>query len=186
MAKPHIHFTVPYSFEKKIFEAYDAEFQKVDNPEDWVCIMDGDIFFFQANFGHIIQEHIQKYPDTGLLTCYTNRIGNPVQLYSDKAKRIDSIKYHFKLAKQLESENKGISSKHKSRVAGLLFVIKKETWNAIRDKIAYKCRGQKILGVDYLIADTMLENDYSIRRMEDLYVFHYRRMSDSSAERGLE
>ncbi len=185
MESPNIHFPVPYSFEKKIFEAYDAEFQKVQNPDDWVCIMDGDILFFQSNFGHIIQGHLEKYPDTGIFTCYTNRIGNPVQLWSDKAKRIDSIKYHFRIAKDLEAKNTGMSTEHKARIAGFLMVIKKSTWDAIRDRIAQKCQGQMILGVDYLIADTVMEYRYSIRRMEDLYVFHYRRMSDSGKERGL-
>lgn len=185
MAKPHIHFPLPYSFEKKLFEAYDAEFQKVQNPDDWVCIRDGDVLFFQSNFGHIIQPHLEKHPETGIFTCYTNRIGNPVQLYSDKAKRIDSLKYHFKIAKDLEEENKGLSTEHRARVAGFLITIKKSTWAAIRDRVAQKCKGQMILGVDYLIADTIMEYRYPIRRMEDLYVLHYRRMLDSGKERGL-
>ncbi len=185
MNAPVIHFPIPYSFEKKLFEAYDSEFQKV-NQEDWVSLMDGDILFFQANFGHIIQNHILQYPGTGLFTCYTNRIGNPVQLYSDKAKKIDGIKYHYNIAKQLEEENAMLSTQHTQRVAGMLMVIKKETWDSIRDQVAEKCKENKITGVDYMIADTLLANKYEIRRMEDLYVFHYRRMLDSWKERGIE
>lgn len=182
----HIHFPIPYSFERKLFEAYDYEFSKIDNSEDWVCLMDADMLFFQSYFGHIIQNHVENNPNTGLFTCYTNQIGNPVQLYSAKAKRIDSAKYHFNIAKSLEKQNKGLSTLHRQRVAGFLMVIKKATWNAIRDDVAAKCQGQNILGVDYMIADVMNQRKYEIRRMEDLYVFHYRRLSESTKEKGLQ
>lgn len=181
----HIHFPTPYSFDQKLFEAYDYEFRRMDDPEDWVCLRDGDMLFFQSYFGHIIQNHVLMNPHTGLFTCYTNQIGNPVQLYSKKAKRIDSAKYHFDVAKSLEKQNKGLSTVHRQRVAGFLMVIKKATWDDIRDDIAGKCKGNHITGVDYMIADVMNERKYDIRRMEDLYVFHYRRLSESAKEKGL-
>jgi len=182
----HIYFSIPYALDKRLFNAYDYEFRKLENSDDWLAIMDGDAFFFQSDFGHIIDTHIQQHPDTGLFTAYTNRIGNDIQLLSDKAKKIDSIRYHFQIAKQLRQKNTGKSTVQQKRVAGFLMIIKKATWDALRPTISGKCKSNKIFGVDYMIADAMRENNYTIRLMEDLYVFHYRRMDESGKERGLE
>ncbi len=42
----------------------------VRDPNDWVCMRDGDTMFMLPNWGHQIKHYIEKYPDTGLFTCY--------------------------------------------------------------------------------------------------------------------
>lgn len=186
MNKPRIHFTIPYSFDKKLFEAYDQEFEKISNPDDWVALTDGDIMFFPSDFGHIIQEHIIQHPGTGLFTCYTNRIKNDYQLYSKKAWNIDSIKYHFKIDKTLRLEKKGISRVVKAKLGGMLMVIKKAVWDEIRDELMDKCKDYKLVVVDNAISDVLMAKGYELRIMEDLYVLHYRRFAETNKERGIE
>ena len=64
-----IWFFTPYSFEGNLFDTYDRYFSFVKNTEDWVVLTDGDTFFFYSNFGHIIQNCIERYPDTGFFTA---------------------------------------------------------------------------------------------------------------------
>ncbi len=186
MNEPHIHFTIPYSFEKKLFEAYDFEFSKIDNPGDWVALTDGDILFFPGNFGHIIQNHIIKHPETGMFTCYTNRIKNEYQLFSRKAWKIDSLKYHFKIDKTQRENRKGQSRTVKAKLGGMMMVIKKAVWEDIREELASRCRGYKLVIVDNTICDVLIEKGYQLRIMEDPYVLHYRRFAESNKERGIE
>lgn len=186
MYKPNIHFTIPYSFEKKLFEAYDSEFQKINNPEDWVALTDGDILFFPSNFGHIIQEHIIKHPQTGMFTCYTNRIKNDYQLFSKKAWDIDSLKYHFRIDKSQREKASGQSYAVKAKLGGMLMVIKKSVWDEIRTELAERCKNYKMVVVDNTICDVLTERGYELRIMEDLYVLHYRRFAETNKERGIE
>ena len=68
-----IYFFTPYSFEKKLFEAYDGYMDLVPNDNDWVCFLDGDTFFFENNFGHQIREYTERYPEAGMFTSYASR-----------------------------------------------------------------------------------------------------------------
>ena len=186
MSKPHIHFTIPYSFEKKLFEAYDFEMQKVADPEDWVAFTDGDILFFPANFGHIIQSHINKHPETGMFTCYTNRIKNDIQLLSRKAWDIDSLKHHFNVAKSMQQNAAGQSYTVKGKLGGMLMVMKKAVWEEVKEDIREKTQNMKLLSVDNAICDVLMQHNYTMRIMEDMYVLHYRRFNESKQERGME
>ena len=102
-----IWFFTPYSFEMKLFEAYDLYMSLVVNNEDWVVLMDGDTLFFQSNFGHLIKDYIDQYPDTGMFVCFTNRIGCREQQFSDDLSIVDSLLIHYKIADFLCNNHHG-------------------------------------------------------------------------------
>lgn len=79
----------------------------VVNNEDWVVLMDGDTLFFQSNFGHLIKDYIDQYPDTGMFVCFTNRIGCREQQFSDDLSIVDSLLIHYKIADFLCNNHHG-------------------------------------------------------------------------------
>jgi len=55
-----IYFFTPYAFNRKLFDAWDHYMNLVSNPQDWICMMDGDVAFFRNDFGH----HMEKWKST--------------------------------------------------------------------------------------------------------------------------
>ena len=181
-----IWFFTPYSFEGHLFEAYDCYMSLIDNNDDWIAFMDGDILFFHADFGHTIEEYIEHYPDTGMFVCLTNRITAKPQLYSAETLSIDSIRYFFLVANNLRRQNHLRTTPVNEPVAGFLMVIRRSTWDLIREKVECEVIDKHFLHVDYAIARSILSLGKSIMRMDSLLVFHYYRFVEGNPHwRGL-
>lgn len=175
-----IWFFTPYSFQKRMFEAWDQYMNLLTDPDDWACMMDGDIMLLQSDFGHHIQQYIDKYPDTGLFTCYSSRSRTRWMMPDQHLFSNLSIAEHKKLADRLY---RGCHLKVKEindRVTGHLMVIRKSTWTSIRDKVEVRCSGLKILSVDTVISTEILENKMLIRLMQGIYVMHYYRLLEGA------
>ncbi len=165
-----IYFFTPYSFEKKLGKAYNDYCKLVPNDNDWICLMDGDIMFV-TDFGKTIKDHIEKYPDTGLFLCQTNRVKNLQQCYEGAISENTDLAYHAKIAKRLETTNK-LQVKEMDRVAsGYFMCFTKKTWKEVG---GFHRNG--ILAVDNLFSKAILKKGYKIRIMMDLYAIHYYRM----------
>lgn len=169
--------TTPYSFEGKLFKAYDEIFQLV-NDSDWVCFMDGDIAFLEmSDFGHVMQEYIDKYPETGMFTCYATRCHYVNQTRRGVNQESDSIDYYaqmtIKTRKELHLSCKNIDR----RIAGHLIMMQKSTWNMICEELNHKCvsKNKHILGFDTQLSNTILESGMDIKLMRGVLVFHYLR-----------
>lgn len=181
-----VWFFTPYSFEGRLFEAYNQYMSLIKDPDDWAVFTDGDTLFFHSDFGHIVRDYIEKYPDTGMFTCYTNRIGTKSQLYDDKLKEIDSIKYNFLIADYLRREKEGGTTQINSPVSGFLMIIKRKTWDLIKNELKLILKNKRLLDVDYAICSILIEKGYSIRRMDAVLMFHYYRFVERSPyNRGL-
>jgi hypothetical protein len=170
-----IWFFTPYSFEKRMFEAWDRYMDLVTNPDDWVCMMDGDVMFLEADFGHHIQKYIDKFPDTGIFSCYVSRSRTAWMMPEQNLFNNPSIIDHKKKADYLRHIC-GISVKEiNDRVTGHLMVIQKSTWTHIREEVENQCLDLNILSVDSVISRMTLQFGYRIRLMRSLYVLHYYR-----------
>lgn len=180
-----LRFFIPYSFEKKICNAYDECIMSLANKDDWAGLTDGDVLFFQSNFGHMIKEYIDKYPETGMFTCYTNRISNKHQLFSAKSVKIDSIAWHYKVAMDLFKNTPPSTTKINDMISGFLMVIKKQTWLDIRKDVIKKCEGKQLLSVDNIISKAVLAKGLDIRRINNLYMLHYYRMVEGKTQRNI-
>lgn len=174
-----IYFFTPYSFEKRLFEAYDHYMSLVKDENDWVCFTDGDTAFLRADFGDQIRKYIERYPDTGLFTCYASRCHYDFQMVKGGRYLEDpSILHHKNLADEC-AENEGLNVHECSRrIAGHMMVIQKRTWQRIREGVKTRVSGKKILGIDTRISYQILNAGLKIRLMKGVYILHYLRMKE--------
>jgi hypothetical protein len=173
-----LFFFTPYSFEKNLFEAIDTYMQLLPDDQDWAVLMDGDTAFLRSDFGHQIQRYIDKYPDTGLFTCYASRCHYQIQTRRGTDMNSDSILYHRQQAESIFRSLDGHVKEIDRRIAGHLMVIKKETWLLIRDEVKRTTMDKNILGVDTKISYAILNHHLKIRLMRGLYIFHYLRLME--------
>lgn len=166
----------PYSFSRNLFDAYDDVFSMV-NDSDWVCFLDADVAFLEtSDFGHLIQGYIDKYPDTGIFTCYASRCHYATQTRKGVSQDQDSIRYYAQKTVDIRAELNLKVKEIDRRIAGHLIVIKKATWMAIREDLKKRTEKKKILGFDTQLSYTVLDFGLKIRLMRSLMVFHYLRL----------
>ena len=175
-----IWFFTPYSFKKRLFDAMEQYMQLVSDENDWVCFLDGDTAFLIQDFGHQIQTYIDKYPDTGLFTCYASRCHYSVQVRKGTEINNPDILYHRDQCEIIYKELHGQIKEINRRVAGHLLVMRKGTWMQIRNEVLQMVQKQdkRILGVDTKIINAILKAGLKIRLMRGLYIFHYLRMKE--------
>ncbi len=166
-----------------MFEAWDHYMALVSNPADWICMMDGDIAFFNADFGHHIQQYIDKYPDTGIFTCYASRSGTSWMMPDKNIYNSTDILEHKRKADHHIKKCRLDVVEINNRVTGHLMVIKKDTWNLIRDRVNQSCDDLSILSVDSKISRAVLASGLKIRLMKGIYVFHYYRHLEGASNK---
>ena len=175
-----IWFFTPYSFQKKLFEAYDNYMRLIPNEKDWICLMDGDAAFLLSDFGHQIQEYIDQFPDTGLFTCYGSRCPYGHQVKSGINQASDSIRYIFENTTKMRRDDHLKVIEINKRIAGHLMVIQKKTWTRYREEISQHAANAYIQAVDTAISDILNQHHEKILLMEGLQVFHYYRQYSMS------
>lgn len=167
-----IYYSSPYSIDKDLGKAYNEEMDRTPSPESWVCFTDGDCQFLTPDYGHQLQEMIDKYPDTGLFTCYTNRVGNLDQCYNNIINEDPNILNHKRIALQLQRDKRLQVKELTGVISGMLMLIKKSTWDLIHG--APQELG--LLSVDNHISQRILNAGMKIRLMEGVYIFHFYRL----------
>jgi GT2 family glycosyltransferase len=170
-----IRFVTPYSFNKRLFEAMDAE-MKLSKPGDWLCFMDGDAAFLTPKWGHTIKEYIDRYPDTGIFTCYASRCHYQRQVPYMVDIENDSLLYHSNIAATLQRNYHLEVQEMTKYIAGHLMVISRNTWDRIRNRVEIAALNKNILGVDTKISNAVLLAGLKIRLMKGVYIFHYLRL----------
>ena len=168
-----IYYFTPYSLEKNIGKSYNNYCNLVPNDSDWICLVDADVMFLTHNFGHQLNDIIEKYPNVGLFTCYTNRIGNSLQLYNNEFSKNPNILYHREIAKKLQKENYFKLKPLHQFISGHLMMFKKQTWLDVN-----KFDEEGMLTIDNKFSYRVKKNGKQIMLMEGVYVFHYYRMEE--------
>jgi GT2 family glycosyltransferase len=141
----------------------------VPNDNDWVCFLDADTMFLTPDYGHQIHRIVKKYPNTGMFTCVTNRVGNPCQRYNGEMSKNSDIIYHRQLALDLQKKHKYHVQELFCRVAGYFMLLKKETWKQVKFP-------DGLLGVDYEFSNELYYHGFNIMLMKGVYLFHYYRL----------
>lgn len=179
-----IWYFTPYSFEKKLFKAWDDYMNLVQNPDDWVCMMDGDVLFLLSDFGHQMQTYIDLYPDTGLFTCYASRTTRKWLKWKGADMENPSMVYHRNKAEQLHKAYHGqVIDLGESKALGYLMLMKKSTWLIIRDQVAEWTSEKDILGVDTRISKAVQKTGLKTYLMKGMYVLHYYRMKNGAKDK---
>jgi len=166
-----IHILTPYSTEKNLGKAYNNSVNLIPDG-DWVCVTDYDVMFLTPDCGVILQEYVNKYPDTGIFTCLTNRI-HPLandQLLNTVSENTD-IKYHISLANEQKKQLYQVKDINHP-ISGFLMMFSKETWKKSKFTEDKKC-----LGVDNFFSQSVLKFK-PIRVMLGLYVWHTYRINN--------
>lgn len=179
-----IYFFSPYSFEKKFFCAYDKYVSLVNNPDDWICFLDGDTMFLSQTWGHDLKKYTEKYPDAGMLTCYASRAGYPSAIPKEGNNQIKDILFHRNVSEKLRLKylNNCVVKPYNRRVSGHLMLMKRGTWDLIKNGVKKRvnANNKKILGVDTQISYEILSKGKSILLMRGIYILHYFRLHDNS------
>lgn len=173
-----LYFFTPYSLDKKLFEAIDSYMELILNPDDWICLQDGDTAFLLPDFGHQVQSYIDSYPETGLFTCYASRCHYSCQLYEGSDLNHTDILYHRTKAEEIYKRYNGQVKEINRRIAGHLMVIQKKTWLLIREEVKQNSADKNILGVDTKISNAILRANLKIHLMQGIYIFHYLRLAE--------
>jgi len=162
----HIDIRIPYEPDFKLGTAYNRIMRNV---EDWVLILDTDVFVaLIPDWYDRCLKAIEKVGDTaGWITCLTNRIGCPHQKYPHEVS--DDITDHMIVARDLALQNDGIIvdiTAHKPHMSGFFILTRRRCWEAVGPF------PEKFLGLDNWYGDRLREKGFTLHVMQDLYVYH--------------
>ena len=172
--KGNVHTMMPYSEDKNLAKAYNRAMELL-NDDDWAIFLDHDAMWLTPGwYSHII-ETISRYPDGGLFTAITNRIGNKAQLWKGLHTDNHDIKSHREIASRLEKHKRCVcvDLTNDTRISGVVMITSKAAWK--------KCGGfrhgskSKILGVDNLYHTDIANSKQKVYMMSGLYVYHWYR-----------
>lgn len=164
-----MHLKTPFRRDKNLGRAYNEAFEDLKK-DDWLVIRDIDTLFLSHDAPNIIEDYITKYPETGIFTCFTNRIGCKDQLYKGVINQDPNILVHLDIANRIKNDRTKFQIK--SPISGMLMVVQKKTW--IDNKFSDGC-----LGVDNDFSKRILASGLKIFRMNGLYIWHTYRINTS-------
>lgn len=140
--------------------------------DDWACFLDHDAMFTTPYWYHQIEEIIRQYPDAGIFTVMTNRIGNPHQKYTEGDSETNhDIYLHRKIGLKLQAKyGNSVSSLTNSQlISGVVIIIQKKVWKEIG---GFK---SGLLGVDNDIHEKCKARGFKVLLMKGVYVYHWYR-----------
>lgn len=168
-----IHVCTPYSLDKNLAKAYNEAFERC--PEnDWLCLIDYDVCFLTPDAIRIMHEYVEAFPDTGIFTCFTNRI-HPLQVeqnYLGAPSDNTDMKYWVNLATEQSKASFSVYN-IEHEISGFLMLISKKTWNKIKFQDNGKC-----LGVDNQFSQAVIDAGLKILCMNRIIVWHTYRIND--------
>lgn len=170
-----IHYIIPWNSEKNIGKSYNSSMELVSD-EDYICFIDADACFTTHFFGKQLEDIVEKYPESGFFTCYTNRVGCPWQIYGDS--KSNDISYHREVGKNLydnfyDSVTQIVDPVN--ALSGVLILISKKLWMDIG---GFEEKG--MLGIDNEFYFKAISQNKIIYRMDGVYVYHWYRGGDFS------
>lgn len=174
----NVHIIKPYSITKDLGKAYNEAMSRIPG-DDWACLMDCDTMFLTPDCGTILHEYAEKFPDAGLLTCYTNRVHSSAkdQLLDGVVSDNLMIDYHMERAyNQKKFLFQATELKHE--VSGLLMMVKGSTWDEIKFREGVGC-----LGVDNQYCWDLFNAGKKVYRMDGLYVLHLYRLKNGMTDK---
>ncbi len=167
----NIHYATPYRADKDLGKAYNDTFKYLLNTDiTHVCLMDGDIMFLTPNWGTIIQEYVEQYPND-VLTCRTNRIHH---LSKQLLPGFDLTSVFGMIieANQLSAQRTITEILPGEGMSGFLMVVPVEVWKQIPFVEGIGC-----LGVDSCFRVDLHRAESKTLIMDGLLVYHIYRLA---------
>lgn len=162
---------VPFSMEKNLGKAYNEAMQLIPDGS-FACFRDSDTCFLTPDGPAIVHEYVNRFPDTDLFTCFTNRLTtlSPDQLLKGRVDEHSDIRTHINYAQKQKSKLYEVTQLQRM-ISGFLMVINKETWKEFPFREDLQC-----LTVDNNFSKRLLLTGKKVLRMDGLYIFHIYRM----------
>lgn len=163
----------PYRPDKNLGKSYNEFFRLL--PDDyWGCVTDIDVNFLTPDAGTILHEYASRFPDAGILTCFTNRISPlaNMQLLNGVINESSNYKEHIAIAEHQRMQLYQTTPINKD-ISGFLMMVSKKIWNNHPFPEL-----NKPLGVDTQYGRMIRAAGLDILRMEGLYVWHTYRLSN--------
>jgi len=121
-----IYIFKPYATDKQIGKAYNAHCE-LTPPGSWILIMDYDAMILDPRAFTIMEEAIERYPDTDIFSCYASRIGYNHQRLTTRIEDNDSILYHTGVAKE-QADHYGSQCVSVPGIAGFFMLFNRRYW----------------------------------------------------------
>lgn len=136
--------------------------------------MDGDMMFLNSNFGHIIQDYIDSYPDA-VLTCKTNRTHRLSESQRDNQCNSENVWECLTHAKNLSDRSVSIAT---GPLSMLLMVIPKKVWEQhnFTEVNKYRPDETNMLGVDNDWTNRIRAACVPVYVMNGLFMYHQYRL----------
>lgn len=177
----NLYFLSPYGFDLKIGDRLNKEID--DLPSDaWVVLTDQDVAFLTDKVGDHLNAVINRYPDTDLFSCYTNRLGLSYQRLPGVDSDNYDLLYHHQQAQERLKKYYSTSTQIDKPVAGFFMMFPKKTWEKYKFQSEIIDRKKQIDGhkgvyFDYDFSWRILKGGGVIRLIEGLYVLHLYRLN---------
>lgn len=177
----NLYFLSPYGFNLKIGDRLNNEIQAL--PDDaWIVITDQDVAFLTEKVGDHLNAVINRYPDTDLFSCYTNRLGLSYQRLPGVDSDNYDLLYHHDLAQNRLKRYYSTTTQIDQPVAGFFMMFPKKTWERhnFQPEIINKNKqinGHQGVYFDYDFSHRILKSGGMIRLIEGLYVLHLYRLN---------
>lgn len=174
--KYRVFHIIPWNSDKNIGKSYNESMSLV-NSDDWVCFLDGDAVHTTPFFGKRIEEVIDSNPEYSLFTCYTNRIGFPIQIAPGVNNETNDQKYHREFGENMWNQHgtSVLDVTKKRYISGVLLLIKKNVWEKVGG-----FKTNDMLGVDNDIHMKVSHFGGKVGLMKGIYVQHWYRGGDIS------
>jgi len=139
----------------------------LETKQNWVLLIDHDVFLCHPHWYYMCQKAIDLYPDTGLFTCWTNR-SVALDKRMDIAVDSNNMEDHYYEAKRLflrfGYECTKVTDLYCS---GAFMLIRKIAWEA-----SGGYPGHGIENEVCIFAKRLIENKWKIRLMQGMYIYH--------------
>ena len=167
----NVYIRTPFSLTKNLGKAYNEEMAMIPDG-DAACFIDGDCCFLTPDYGNIINEYANLYPNA-VLTCFTNRIHELArgQQHQFKSNDIGECIQVAMLIRHGERK----ATRLNGPVSGFLMVVPKSIWVKHKFDESLKC-----LGVDNDFTNKIRAAGIPVLRCDDLLVWHSYRLLDGS------
>lgn len=170
----NIFYCTPFSLEKNLGKAYNDYVKRLArSDDDWVFFIDGDAIFLDPFWGKHISDIVHKYPDTGLFTCKTNRVGCLLQCHGFVRSNDPNMLNHFWISEELKQKRYWDVTKVNHIISGIMMGFTYKTWKEVG---GFSEHPNEILKVDNRFSRKVLNAGKTILMMEGVYLLHYYRL----------
>jgi hypothetical protein len=176
----NIYFISPYGFDLKIGDRLNYEISKMDE-DAWIVITDQDTVFLTDKVGDHLNNTINRYPDTDLFSCYTNRLGLHYQRLPEVDPENYDMLYHHDIAQEKLEKYYSTSIDIDKPVAGFFMMFPKRIWKNYKFQsdiieINKEIDGKRGVYFDYDFSWRILKDKGKIKLIKGLYVYHHYRV----------